>query len=279
MLTFMQMFKYLLLGAMEDLIVIFNDSEAAPATEVRQRIDAANAKAAPVWEDGMVPLSDRSRKCREILDPALRVKTKRPETSSQDFKPAPVCVGGKLSQIFKEHYGKSDALMLIGRTDNRAYEVQDRYEREVGEVLGKLKPQYESRAITRLGKVYGRGSLPLLCMSSVWGLWRLCQSAFYTRQLSLVSLVRPLCQSPRLASPKLYRWIQPFAGSSSMRRVGCDYASSVQRFLQPVSVKRITTLSRVWFLVPLPQSGSDQTPPVLPVGSDVVHPYLPGLTA
>jgi hypothetical protein len=192
-LTFPQMFKYLLYRGIEDILMIFNDADVVPVSDIRTLLGKANARAAPLWMDETISFTDRQAACKEILDPVIRMNT---GTKAKRFRRVPRSVTRKLNRIFRRFYGEPDSLLLIGRTDERAYEVQDRYARIVAKVLGKVKPEYQSRAITRLRKVYGRGSLPLLCMSSVSGMWQLCKSSFYRRQIYLVSSPCPLCRSP-----------------------------------------------------------------------------------
>ena len=116
----------------------------------------------------------------------------------------------KLGCIFRKHYGEHATLMLIGRTDGSACKVRDLYVGDVATLLGPLGPWYESRAIARLNRPSGGGSLPFLCVSSVCGIWQVCQSTFYTRQLSLVSF---FFSSALPATPAESR--QSFTGGSS----------------------------------------------------------------
>lgn len=186
MLTFLQMFKSLLTRGIEDILIIFNDAPAPQATEVQENLDEANAIAAPLWNDDSKPLSARQTECRRILDPvifaALAFKSGR-------FYSVPVAMSEDLNKVFRKHY-TSDKFLLIGRNTEEAYNAQDAYAREVGRLLGTTKRRLQSRAIVRLGKAYGRTSIPLLSMASVSALWQISKSSFYKRQLSLVS---PVC--------------------------------------------------------------------------------------
>lgn len=191
--SFPQMFKYLLLGALEDVLVIFNTGRTEEVPRIKRLLREANSEAAPVWRNEEIPFATRRKRCHEILRPVLRLNGRE----AGDFRPVPPSVVDELSTIFRRFYGQGQpgALLLIGRTEERAYEVQDEYGRSVSQLLGTLDEKYESRAITRLRKVYGRGSLPLLCLASASALWQLCSHPFYKRQISLVSL------------PCLPRWI------------------------------------------------------------------------
>jgi hypothetical protein len=191
-LTFPQMFKYLMYRGVEDILMIFNDAKAAPVSDVRKLLKKANAKAAPIWMDREVSFLDRQAKCNEILDPVIR---KNSSSMVGSFEQVPSAVVGGLNNAFKRFYPTFDELLLIGRTDEQAYEAQDGYAVEVAKILGAVNRGYESRAITRLRKAYGRASLPLLCISSVSGIWELCRSAFYRKLVYLVS-PHPPCRSP-----------------------------------------------------------------------------------
>lgn len=182
MLTLCQMLKYVLSKGMLDILVIFNDAEAKRPETVEALLQKANAKAELVWKDDNVPFSDRVAKCRKILDPLLNA-----DSEVVDFKPVPQEIAGELDGIFEEFYGDPEALLLIGRTHEEAYKVQDEYATAVTNLLGRHSSTYESRAIVCLRKTYGRSSLPILSVRSVEALWRLCQSPFYKRVLSLVS--------------------------------------------------------------------------------------------
>ena len=181
-LTVLQMFKYLLYRGMEDILIIFNHSRAVRAEEIRADLLEANQKAELVWKDRTKTLSTRRAECIAILDPVLR---RNLSAESGEFFPVPLQVASGLDQIFAKHY-KPDSYLLIGKTDENAYTVQDLYADEVGILLGKVRRSYRSRAITRLGKAYGRSSIPLLSMASVSALWQICQSDYYKGQLLLV---------------------------------------------------------------------------------------------
>jgi hypothetical protein len=195
------MFLYLLYRAMEDVLIIFNSAPAPSPQVIEDLLRKANVKARPLWSHLGTPFLTRQIQCREILDPVVRMNL----FGDGNPQAVPRSVTGELNTIFRKHYASGNSVhsagltaevLLIGRTDDRAYEVQDNYAIDVAILLGTVDPKFESRALTRLGKVYGRGSLPLLCMSSVAAMWELCRSTFYKRQISLVSSPRPTSQLP-----------------------------------------------------------------------------------
>jgi len=189
------MFKYLLFGAMETVLTIFNSADAVPTSDIQELLKEANAKAAPLWKDKATPFTIRQAQCKEILDPVVRLNLAK----GGKFEAVPSSVVNGLNTIYEKFYSGSDALLLIGQTDERAYKVQDEYGRAVASLLGTVGPDYESRATTCLQQVYGKGSLPLLCTSSASGMWKLCASSFYRRQTSLVS--SPACCADALLIP------------------------------------------------------------------------------
>ena len=184
------MLKYLLFGMVEDILLVFNGGKTEGIPRIRRLLEEANARARPVWKDEAVPFATRREGCRKILRPVLKLNGKEAGT----FREVPAIVVEELGNIFRRHYGhaKPGALLLIGGTDDRAYQVQDEYADAIAELLGLVDERYESRAITQLKKAYGRGSLPLLCIPSAAGLWELCKSSLYKKQISLVRLPRLL---------------------------------------------------------------------------------------
>lgn len=192
-LTVLQMFKYLLYQAMEDALVIFNTAEAAPVTQTNNLIDVADAKAEPLWRDEAIPLLTREAECRAVYAECISLNE---PVSKENRQPVPASAVAGLDRIFKKHYDTPDKFLLFGRTDDAAYEVQDRYAREVAALLGTIHRRFESRALTRLRKMYGRGSLPLLSEKSVTAMWEACKSSYYGRQMSLVSSVCLTCPLP-----------------------------------------------------------------------------------
>jgi hypothetical protein len=193
-LTSLQMFKYLVFKGFTDILKIFNDAQAEDPAVVKVLLRKANEKAAPVWNDQTTPFAVRAEQCRAILSPVLMLNDIGGEKVK--FLRIDPSIAARLDRIFKKYYGEDDKLLLIGRTHEEAYEVQDKYARRVAQYLGETNQRFESRAITCLGKMYGRNSVPLLTIGSVWGLWRICQSSFHRKVVSLVSEFCPACQLP-----------------------------------------------------------------------------------
>ena len=150
-----------------------------------------NANAVPVWTSRCVPFAERQARCKEIVSRVVGLN----KVTGGNFQPPSKLVVEELGNIFNRFYGSLGTLLLIGRTDE-VYEVQDRYACEVSVLLEFVNPRYQSQASTNLQKVYGRGSLPLLCISSVSGIWQLCRLPFYKSQISLISSPGPACLLP-----------------------------------------------------------------------------------
>lgn len=183
-LTLGQMFKYVICRGLEDILVVFHSSDAVPVQKIRKLVDQANRQAEPIWNDEERNFATRSAECNAILRPAL-VQNALGDQGS--FNPLPISVAATLDDIFRKHYEHGNNCLSIGRAAEDAHNHQDAYAREAGRTLGLIRSSYESRTITSIGMAYGRTSMPFLCISSVRALWQVCQSSFYTRQLSLVS--------------------------------------------------------------------------------------------
>lgn len=193
----LQMFKHLLLKGIHDILSIFINIEPENASVIETCLKEANEKAAPLWRDKNAPFATRVKRCGEILDPVFWMNDATyQEPSLSGLKGIPQNLLGRLDEIFTKFYGTPDKLLLIGRTHDEAYEAQDGYSREVACLLGTKNPWYRSRAMTCLGKMYGRNSIPLLTSSSVTGLWELCRLDFYKDMLSLVSPAFSPCRLP-----------------------------------------------------------------------------------
>ena len=171
-----------------DLLIIFNDSEAVPPGEILADLHRANLAARSIWNDRKKSLTVRWTECDRILGPVIgrNLTAKR-----MGFVPIPLAASRGLDEVFLKHYGTPDGHMLIGKAQEASYDVQDLYALEVGKLLGSFQQKYRSRAITQLGKAYGRSSMPLLSISSVAALWKMCKSKYYRDQLSLVGLTYP----------------------------------------------------------------------------------------
>jgi hypothetical protein len=180
------MFKHVLCRGVEDILLVFNHAEATPAPVMQRLMDKANSQAGLIWKDKTKPFTARRAECDDIVLPVIQLNFK---VKPGNYNPLPPSAAETLDMLFRKYYG-SDELLMIGQATEEAYRVQDLYAREVATALGSIRESYGSRAISSLGKVYGRTSIPLLCIASVSGLWDACQSSYYKRQLSMVRLAR-----------------------------------------------------------------------------------------
>jgi hypothetical protein len=180
------MFQYLILRGISDILRIFNYLEEVDSVgTLQQDINDANAQAKLIWDDLEVPFSMRLVRCQLILGPVVSQVAKK---EAETHVAVPASVAECLDDIFHRHYNKGN-FSLIGCADNSAYGVQENYAGEIVSQLRKISPECATRATVVLGKVYGSTGIPLLSISSVSALWDLANSAFYKKQLSLVSPV------------------------------------------------------------------------------------------
>ena len=175
------MFKYLLFRGIQDIRYIFSDHEVVLPEEIKAQLTRANDCVRQIWEDEDAGFQEKMVGCASLVS---RVIERNAPQDMEEFVGVPTELLGSLARIFRKTY-RSEKLLLIGRSDTHAYEVQEQYASKVAEQL-KGSRRLHSRAITRLGKAYGLTSMPLLCIASVAGLWQLCCSPFYQRVLSLV---------------------------------------------------------------------------------------------
>jgi hypothetical protein len=194
-LTPMQMFKYLLFWAMQDVLVVFSPAEAVELSKIQKRLKKANDKAAPIWRDVSNGISTRVDECNQILEPVISAN--RALIHQKSFGPIPAGIEHDLDDIYMKFYRGDRGIQLIGRTDDEAYKVQDQYAREVVRLLQAVDSRFASRAVTCLHKAYGRNSLPLLCNSLVDGLLALCKTDLCKKNLALVSLPSSVRLPPR----------------------------------------------------------------------------------
>ena len=178
------MFKHLLFRGIQDTFKIFTDSCTPPPSQILPLVYAINAQAQPIWLNSSIIPSVRESRCEELFRPVLDLNGPKKEDSFEEMTPE---ILEHVNKIFMKHYGSSDAMLLMGRTDKEAYSVQTEYASEIADLLGFISHRHKSRAIIYLGPIYGRSSILLLCESSVTWLWKLCQSKYYAKQISLVS--------------------------------------------------------------------------------------------
>lgn len=186
------MFKYLILAGLEDILIVFDSAGGRSMDSLEPGLVAANKSAGRVWKFSKERFAVRLHECKKIVDPALK-GVFRSELETHNAVPGHL--GDKLDEIFTKYYQK-DSHLLIGRAEDEAMATHDTYAREIINSLAPESGVQKSRAFVRLGKVYGYTSIPLLCARSIETLWvTICCSAFYKRQLSLVSLTHPPADS------------------------------------------------------------------------------------
>jgi hypothetical protein len=186
MLRRLQMFKFVLLRAVQTTAQVFCDVDVRSARRCREVVEEYNRQAEPVWKKEGADFLLRRRECKVLHSKLLGEVDRFPGTS--EFRPIPQKAAAVLDSIFKAHYKSEEQFLLFGRTDDRSLEVQDSYGLAVAKALGKLDKRYEARAHLHLRKKYGRGApLPLLSMASVEAMWETCTSYFYHIQISTVS--------------------------------------------------------------------------------------------
>lgn len=188
------MFKSLLLAGVMDILVIFNNARSLPSTEAQQLVERANEEAALVWRHDKGGATTRLSRCRDITSEVVRkVTASNSKNVVHHAVPGSLCE--RLDDVFTRHYGGPDGHLLIGRADDDAYVAQEGYGAEVIGLLSSERDAWKSRAMVRIGKVYGYPSLPLLSVGSIDAMWKVCTSTFYKKQLSLVSSTRPYIRS------------------------------------------------------------------------------------
>ena len=182
-----QMLKYMLYQALCMGIVLFSDVEAPPLDVCKQEFDDYNRQAGALWNNSR-SFSDRQKSCKRLLEVAVPSLGWIPEkVEDEDLRRFPASLEGPLNAIFKEHYGSKDKWLLFGRTDEKAYDVQDRYALSVVRHLESVDTRYASKAWLSLRGLCGRGApLPLLCESSISAMWEVCNDSYYKRQVALV---------------------------------------------------------------------------------------------
>lgn len=183
-----QMLKYMLYRAICTGIVLFSNIQAPPLEVCEKEFAEYNREARAVWNSS-TSFSSRQRACEQLLKTAVPSLQFAPRNVEEDdLRRFPTSIEGQLNAIFKEHYSSKDKWLLFGRTEEKAYDVQDRYALSVAELLGGIDARYASKACLCLRALYGRGApFPLLCESSISAMWEVCQDSYYKRQIALVS--------------------------------------------------------------------------------------------
>lgn len=186
------MFKFVLYRAVETTANIFCSLQAPAVAKCQEAIEDYNRRAKPVWKSRDRGFLDRQQACQVILDDIFSRFCDLPDI--EDTQPVPTSVVKRLDTLFGQHYRSHEVCLLFGHTGEDALEVQDRYGLSVAELLRQTCPKQEARAHLFLRKMYGRGApLPILTVRSAAAIWRVCNSHYYQRQISMVSSgVRPL---------------------------------------------------------------------------------------
>ena len=187
------MFKYLLFRGLEVTFKIFTESKTPLPCDVQPLLESINIQTRAIWDNLDILPAIPEVKCKELSSPLFDLDDPKDESLLQTMTPEILEV---VDKIFSKHYGNKESMLLIGRTDNQAYQVQHQYASEVAKLLGHISSEHKSRAMIYLGPVFGRSSMPLLCPSSIRWLWRLCRSSYYTKQISLVSQTQLITKLP-----------------------------------------------------------------------------------
>lgn len=205
------MFKYLLLRGLQDIFLIFNDSEVKDPPHHREALlKMVNSRAAVIWKNLDISFVDRVRECKLATDPAVSLETRINGTQIVLISEP---IHEELNRIFRAVYNKREKIILIGQTNDEAYQLQDDYACQIVELLMPIGEAFASRAIARLRVAYGRNSIPLLSMSSVAELWNLCCSIYYRDIIFFVSSLSPTYAHRLTNSRKSFT-----SGSSHLRR-------------------------------------------------------------
>jgi len=182
----LQMFKFVLLQAVQTTVQVFCDADILGARQCNRLLEDYNVEAKAVWEREEDDLLARRRECKAISKKVFGEVDGFPAGS--EIRPVPRNAAAVLDSIFKAHYNSEKKRLLFGRADEKALEVQDRYGVAVAKALGKIDQRYGARATLHLRKRYGRGApLPLLSMASAEAMWEVCSSGFYRLQIRTVS--------------------------------------------------------------------------------------------
>ena len=193
-----QMLKYMLYRALWTGIVLFGDVEAPPLDVCKQEFDDYNRQAGVVWNNSL-SFSDRQKSCQHLLAVTVPSLQWIPENvEDDDLRRFPSFIEGPLNAIFKEHYDSKEKWLSFGRTDEKAYNVQDHYALSVVRLLEGVDARCASKAWLCLRGIRGRGApLPLLCESSISAMWEVCNDSYYKRQITLVGRHHPTVREQR----------------------------------------------------------------------------------
>jgi hypothetical protein len=186
------MLKYMLYRVICTGIILFGDVEAPSLDVCEREFDEYNEHARAVWNSSL-SFSTRQNACENLVMTSIpSLQHIQQNIEDEDLRRFPPFIESRLNAIFKEHYSSKDKWLLFGRTDEKAYDVQDLYASSVVEFLAGVEARYASKACLCLRAIYGRGApLPLLCESSISAMWEVCKDSYYKRQITLVSWFHP----------------------------------------------------------------------------------------
>jgi len=181
-----QMFKYVLLRALETTANVFAVSVVPGPDRCEELVEEYNQKAKLIWEREEQDIPERRKECDAIYDQVFPGSCHPPPF--RDLAEVPKLIAAELDSAFRQHYDSAENFLLFGRTTGAALETQDGYALTIAGILGAFDQRYAARAHLHLRKLYGRGApLPLLSFASASGLWQACNSSYYEEQLSTVS--------------------------------------------------------------------------------------------
>ena len=186
MLMLLQMFKFVLLRAIQTTVRVFSDAKVPGVRHCKQLVKDCNLEAEVLWKREGADFLARRAQCKAIHGRYFRELDQFP--TSKEMQPVPPEAAAVLDSIFKKHYKTTELCLLFGRTEDKALDVQDAYGLSIAAAMRKIDSRYESRANLHLRKRYGRGAaMPLLSMASVEAMWEVCSSYFYRVQIRTVS--------------------------------------------------------------------------------------------
>jgi hypothetical protein len=231
MLGWLQMFKFILLRAVQITAQVFSDADVLDAKRCQKILKEYNVRAKRVWGREGVSFFIRRRECKAINMELLGELDKFPKAS--EFKQVPADAAEVLDSIFKKHYSSGNLCLLFGSTDDRALDLQDAYGLSIAKALKKLDERYEARAHLHLRKRYGRGApLPLLSKASVEAMWDVCSSYFYYIQIKTVSPAATRIQiNANVGMRQLHVWFEPLP--EVLERLDLGFAYCLHWFLRP----------------------------------------------
>ena len=121
----LQIFKFVLLQAVQMMVHVFSDVDVPSTGQCNRLLEDYNVEAKVVWEREEVNLLARHWECKAISKKVFDEVDGFPKGS--EMRPVPQNTAAVLDSVFKVHYSSEKKCLLFGRTDKKALEVQDRY--------------------------------------------------------------------------------------------------------------------------------------------------------